>query len=64
MPSRVAHIASPEKHQTDIVTVDALNYDGRGVARVNGKVVFIDGALPGERVSFQYTSRRRNYDAT
>ena len=45
---------SPQKHQADIVTIDALNHDGRGVARVNGKVVFIDGALPGERVSFQY----------
>ncbi len=63
MPNRVAHTVSPEKHQTDIVTVDALNHDGRGVARVNGKVVFIDGALPGERVSFQYISRRRSYDA-
>ena len=62
MPNRAAHPASPEKHQADIVTVDALDYDGRGVARVNGKVVFIDGALPGERISFQYTARRRSYD--
>ena len=63
MPSRVADTMSPQKHQADIVTIDALNHDGRGVARVNGKVVFIDGALPGERVSFQYISRRRSYDA-
>ena len=33
--------------------VVSLAQDGRGVARVAGKVVFIDGALPGEIVEFQ-----------
>ena len=35
-----------------MVTVDvgALDYEGRGVARVEGKAVFVEGALPGERV--------------
>ena len=39
-----------------------LAHDGRGVARVEGKVVFIHGALPGERVLFRYTARRRSRD--
>jgi 23S rRNA (uracil1939-C5)-methyltransferase len=43
--------------------IESLNYDGRGVGRVNGKVVFIDGALPGETVRFRYLSRHRNYDS-
>ncbi len=42
--------------------IDSLSHDGRGVARVEGKVVFVDGALPGERVMFRYTCRRRKND--
>lgn len=41
--------------------VDSFTHDGRGVARVEGKPVFIDGALPGEEVSFVYTDIRRDY---
>jgi 23S rRNA (uracil1939-C5)-methyltransferase len=39
-----------------------LSHDGRGVASFGEKRVFVHGALPGERVSVQITSRRRNYD--
>jgi 23S rRNA (uracil1939-C5)-methyltransferase len=39
-----------------------LTHDGRGVARINGKAVFIDGALPGERVRFRVHKRRRAMD--
>jgi 23S rRNA (uracil1939-C5)-methyltransferase len=39
-----------------------LAHDGRGVARVDGKAVFIDGALPGERVRFRVIKRRRQLD--
>jgi 23S rRNA (uracil1939-C5)-methyltransferase len=39
-----------------------LTHDGRGVARVEGKAVFIDGALPGERVRFRVHKRRRSMD--
>lgn len=42
--------------------VSDLTHDGRGVAHVDGKAVFIHGALPGETVSFRYTGRRRGYD--
>ncbi|MGE0080010.1 MAG: 23S rRNA (uracil(1939)-C(5))-methyltransferase RlmD [Thiohalomonadaceae bacterium] len=44
------------------VTVETLAHDGRGVARVNEKTVFIDGALPGEEVLFRYVATHRNYD--
>lgn len=37
--------------------IESLDYEGRGVAHVDGKVIFIEGALPGERVT--YTSFRR-----
>ena len=42
--------------------IDSLSHDGRGVARLDGKAVFIDAALPGEEVSFVYTGMHRNYD--
>src|SRR5690606_20361012 len=35
---------------------------GRGIAHVDGKVVFVTGALPGERVVALRTPRRRGYD--
>ena len=39
-----------------------LAHDGRGVARVEGKAVFIEGALPSERVRFRVHKRRRHMD--
>ena len=42
--------------------VESLAHDGRGVAHIEGKTVFIAGALPGEEVTFRYTSRRRSHD--
>jgi 23S rRNA (uracil1939-C5)-methyltransferase len=39
-----------------------LAHDGRGIARVDGKAIFIDGALPGERVRFRVIKRRRQLD--
>jgi len=39
-----------------------LAHDGRGIARIDGKAVFIDGALPGERVRFRVFKRRRQLD--
>lgn len=42
--------------------VTALDHEGRGVARINGKVTFIADALPGETVEFKYLSQRRDQD--
>ncbi len=42
--------------------IESLNHEGRGVAHVDGKVVFVDGALPGESVRFVYTKRHRRHD--
>ena len=32
--------------------IESLDHEGRGVSHVDGKTIFIDGALPGERVRF------------
>lgn len=42
--------------------IESLSHEGRGVAHVDGKITFIDGALPGERVIFRYTRRRGRFD--
>jgi 23S rRNA (uracil1939-C5)-methyltransferase len=39
-----------------------MSHDGRGVAHVEGKTTFVDGALPGEDISFLYTHRSRKHD--
>jgi 23S rRNA (uracil1939-C5)-methyltransferase len=46
----------------EIAEIESLDHEGRGVARVGGKAVFVDGALPGESVRFQRVRRRRRYD--
>ena len=42
--------------------IESLSHEGRGVAHIDGKAVFISGALPGEKVTFIYTSQRRSHD--
>ncbi|MBS0589857.1 MAG: 23S rRNA (uracil(1939)-C(5))-methyltransferase RlmD [Proteobacteria bacterium] len=39
-----------------------LTHDGRGVTHINGKAVFVAGALAGERVRLRYTGKHRHYD--
>src|SRR3989344_4318199 len=43
--------------------IESLNYDGSGVAHIDGKVTFIEDALPGETVRLRYLTRRRNFDS-
>ncbi len=42
--------------------VTSLSHDGRGVAHVAGKALFIAGALPGERVTVRSLKAHRNFD--
>jgi 23S rRNA (uracil1939-C5)-methyltransferase len=55
----VARDLKGEPLEADVVD---LAHDGRGIARVSGKAVFIAGALPGERVRFHVTKRRRQLE--
>lgn len=43
-------------------TIETLSHDGRGIARIDGKTVFIDGALPDETIQFQYTRLHSKFD--
>lgn len=42
--------------------IESLSHDGRGVARIEGKTAFVHGALPGERIHFERSRKRRDYD--
>ncbi|MEH6652384.1 MAG: 23S rRNA (uracil(1939)-C(5))-methyltransferase RlmD [Motiliproteus sp.] len=43
------------------VNITNLSHDGRGLARVNGKALFVDGALPGETVRAKYTNQKSKF---
>jgi 23S rRNA (uracil1939-C5)-methyltransferase len=43
-------------------TIESLSHDGRGIARIDGKTIFIDGALVGENIKFLYTKKHKKYD--
>jgi 23S rRNA (uracil1939-C5)-methyltransferase len=45
-----------------IVTIESLDNEGRGIAHVDGKVIFIEGALSGERVEFSSYRRKPSYE--
>ena len=46
----------------ETLVIDGAAHDGRGIAHVDGKVVFVSGALPGERVVAVRTPRRGGFD--
>ena len=48
--------------QSHEVEITDLSHDGRGVARIDGKTVFVAGALPGERALVHVTARHRSFD--
>jgi 23S rRNA (uracil1939-C5)-methyltransferase len=43
------------------VNIDSLDHEARGVGRLDGKVIFVDGALPGERVQAQLLRKKPSY---
>ena len=50
------------KGDTATAVIESLNHEGQGVARIEGKAVFIEGALLGETVRFRYHNKHKTYD--
>ncbi|MAM89407.1 MAG: 23S rRNA (uracil(1939)-C(5))-methyltransferase RlmD [unclassified Hahellaceae] len=44
------------------LTIESLSHEGRGVARLDGKTQFVDGALPGEVVMARRMRAHRTFD--
>ncbi len=51
----------PSRGDTAEVAIESLATGGRGVARIGGYVVFVDRALPGDRVRIRLRSARRRH---
>lgn len=50
------------RREPETAVIDGITHEGRGIASVAGKKVFVAGALPGEEVRFLRRKFRRNYD--
>ena len=50
------------RHEPESARIESSTHDGRGIVTVDGKKVFVAGALPGEEVRFQRRKMRRNFD--
>ena len=51
-----------KRREPETAVIESSTHDGRGIAAVNGKKVFVAGALPGETVEFIRRKSRRNFD--
>ncbi len=51
----------PRRGDSLTLEIESLAFGGKGVARDNGYVVFVAGALPGDRVRAEVTKSKRSY---
>jgi 23S rRNA (uracil1939-C5)-methyltransferase len=51
----------PRRGDELVLDIESLAQGGRGVARANGFVVFVNGGLPGDRVRARLTKSKRSY---
>ena len=42
--------------------IESLDHEGRGITREEGKTIFVDGALPGEKVEFASYRKKPTYE--
>jgi 23S rRNA (uracil1939-C5)-methyltransferase len=58
--SATVHVSNPETNPT--ATIESLDHEGRGVAHVDGKVVFVEGALPKEVVTYRPARKKKSFE--
>ena len=42
--------------------IESLDHEARGITRLEGKTVFVEGALPGERVEYSSYRKKPTYE--
>ncbi|HEV7616191.1 MAG TPA: 23S rRNA (uracil(1939)-C(5))-methyltransferase RlmD [Solirubrobacterales bacterium] len=60
-PGETPAARGPRRGELIEVEVDSLAYGGRGIARADGLVVFVAGALPGDRVRAEVTKAKKRF---
>ena len=55
-------MARRRRREPETADIRTVTHDGRGIAAVEGKTVFVAGALAGERVCFRRRKFKRNFD--
>ncbi|MCC5826359.1 23S rRNA (uracil(1939)-C(5))-methyltransferase RlmD [Alkalimonas sp.] len=55
--AKKAVVAKPAQR----LTISALDHLGQGLARLDGRMVFVPGALPGETVQVKLSSQKKNF---
>ena len=45
-----------------LALIESLDHEGRGVAHVDGKTIFIEGGLPGEQVEYSSFRKKPSYE--
>ena len=59
MSEKLEAAAPPVVHRA---LIESLDHEGRGVAHIDGKVVFVEGALPRELVEYQPSRKKKNFE--
>lgn len=54
---------TPKVYEKFTVDIESLDQEGRGVAHREGKVVFVEGALPKERVVYERIRNKPSYES-
>lgn len=52
----------PPIQEVKTAIIESLDQEGRGVTHVEGKTIFVDGALPNEKVTFQSIRVKASYE--
>ena len=46
------------------VDIESFAHGGEGIAHVDGRVVFVRGAIPGDTVEITFTQEKKNSDSS